>query len=152
MHQTKPTTQSGHTNPEERSNILMFYNSTHSSRYLCSKTEPWKENRTDTHEESARSYRPIICWYEESIWEKFPKWVGWSDLLNTPWSDSLYFLYPLLFLISKIIASSQPTLRPSQACWANFDFSRRPSLRLCLCSRSRTANGLPVSPNSQGMP
>jgi hypothetical protein len=56
------------------------------------------------------------------------------------WTDSLKFLYLLLLLIPKILASSRLTLRPSsQLCWANFYFSRRPSLRLCPCSTIRTA-------------
>lgn len=34
----------------------------------------------------------------------------------------------------------------SQAYWASFDFFRSPFLRLCMCSQSHKANGLPVSP------
>jgi hypothetical protein len=51
----------------------------------------------------------------------------------------------LLLSISKIPPSSQITLWPSlQACWANFDFSNRPSYKLYLCSWSYTTRGLPA--------
>jgi hypothetical protein len=75
--------------------------------------------------------------------------LGWLIGLtkHAIWADSLYFLYLLLLSISKTLASPHPTLWPSSyACCANFDFSRRPCWRLCLCSRSRTARCLPVSP------
>jgi hypothetical protein len=68
--------------------------------------------------------------------------LGWLIRLikHAMWADSLYFPYLLLLSISKILASSQPTLWPSSyTCQANIDFSRIPSLRLCLCSWSHMA-------------
>jgi hypothetical protein len=57
------------------------------------------------------------------------------------WADSLYFLYLLVLSVSKILVSSHPTLW-IRACGANFNFSRRPSLRLCVCSVSSATTGL----------
>jgi hypothetical protein len=92
----------------------------------------------------------LLCEFEASLLKKRLQ-IG--EMSNLDWmiglvmhaicADSLYFLYLLLLSISKILASSQPTLRPSSfACLANFDFSRR---RLCLRSRSRDHVGFPWS-------
>jgi hypothetical protein len=60
-----------------------------------------------------------------SRWERSQNWVGWS---GTPYGPIHRF--------------------PILAVTFNFQDPRRPSLKLCLCSRSRTAKSLPVSPCS----
>jgi hypothetical protein len=99
-------------------------------------------------------YTYLLCELETSLLMRGIQIVEMSKLgwliglvMHAIWADSLYFLNLLLLSISKILASSQPIQCPSTyACWAKCDFLRRFSLRLCLCSWSRTTRGLPVSP------
>jgi hypothetical protein len=62
-------------------------------------------------------------------------------------SDCFHLLYLLLRSIPKIMLSFQLTQDLLFGFLSNFDVSRRPCLRLCLCLWSRTTNGLPLSPN-----
>jgi hypothetical protein len=56
------------------------------------------------------------------------------------------FLYVVFGLICSTLASFKHILWPSSyACWANFDFSIRPWVRLHFCSLMRTSKGLLVS-------
>jgi hypothetical protein len=73
------------------------------------------------------------------------RWLIWL-VEHAMWVVSLYSLYLLLPSTFQTLASSKFTLLPSSyACWANLDFSRRPCLKLYLCSWIRTASGLAVS-------
>jgi hypothetical protein len=59
----------------------------------------------------------------------------------------LYFLYVEVGSIYKTFSSFQHILWPSlYACWANFDFSSKPCVRLYLCSWICTSKSLLVSP------
>jgi hypothetical protein len=63
--------------------------------------------------------------------------IRWSS--RDMWVDSLYFLYVVFGSICKTFASFQDILWPFlYACWADFDFSSKPHVRLYLCSLMHT--------------
>jgi hypothetical protein len=76
-------------------------------------------------------------------------WVRFADHSSTTCHVVIFLhvLYLLLHSVFKIPPSSSlPYDHSRRHVGLIFVSSRRPSFKLCLCSRSRTARGLPVSP------
>jgi hypothetical protein len=71
--------------------------------------------------------------------------IGWSN--RDMWAASFYFLYVVLDWICRTFASFQRILwLSSYECWATFDFSSKPCVKLYLCSLMHSSRGLLVSP------
>jgi len=101
----------------------------------------WKKKKNSDQIGRARCSSSV--WYWPPVWPEWSRWrnskpgclTGFS--IQAMWADSLYFLCLLLTSICKILASFQDIWwSSSNACWANFDLSRRPFFKLSLCSRS----------------
>jgi hypothetical protein len=88
----------------------------------------------------------FLLWSLGPRWERYPNWV---DQLDDP--AETCGLIPCISCMWHWAQSARPSLQSnifpsSYSCWANFDFSSKPCVRLYLCSLMHTSKGLLVSP------